>query len=135
VSVTRSHFDSLTIGSNTQTPGVVGFNTVNSLLTRVGVRGGTSWIVDNKVVIAPFVTLSAWHEFEHNAAAAVNFPASTPIPVTVTRVGTFYQTSVGASFQVLNTGALGFLKLDLRSGEKLEGWSLNGGARYTFTPG
>jgi outer membrane autotransporter protein len=135
VSVTRSKFDSLTIGSNTATPGVVAFDTVKSLLTRLGIRGGTSWVVDNKVVIAPFATLSMWHEFEKNAGADVNFPASQPIPVTVTRVGTFYQLGLGASFQVLNTGALGFLKLDLRSGDKIEGWSLNGGARYTFTPG
>ena len=54
------------------------------------------------------------------------------IPVTTTRVGTFYQASAGISGQVLNTGLLGFVRGDARFGENLSGWSLLAGGRYTF---
>ncbi len=56
----------------------------------------------------------------------------TPIPLAVTRVGTFYQGTGGLTFQVLNTGFLGFFKGDIRWGDNLSGWTAQGGARCTF---
>jgi hypothetical protein len=79
--------------------------------------------------------VGVWHEFENNATSTLNFGSVPTIPIAVSRVGTFYQGSAGATFQLLNFGATGFFRADVRGGDKFEGWSLNAGARYTFAPG
>jgi hypothetical protein len=72
-----------------------------------------------------------WREFAGDAASTATL-AGTAIPITATRVGTFYQASVGVSGQIVNTGLLGFVRGDARFGENLSGWSLLGGGRYTW---
>ena len=98
---------------------------------RAPLRGGTSINVQDKFALQPFAQLSVWHEFQDQASSTVTL-AGTPIPLTVTRVGTFYQGSGGVTFQVLGTGFLGFMKGDVRWGENLSGWTAQGGARYTW---
>jgi hypothetical protein len=36
--------------------------------------------------------------------------------------------------QLLNTGWLGYARVDFRTGDNIEGVSVNGGIRYQFTP-
>ena len=54
--------------------------------------------------------------------------------LTLDRIGTFYQVGAGVGWQVLKTGLIGFARTDMRFGEKIDGASIIGGARYTFGP-
>jgi hypothetical protein len=51
-----------------------------------------------------------------------------------TNVGTYGQVALGIAGQVVGTGWLGYLRGDYRFGEHINGYSLNGGLRYQFTP-
>ncbi len=65
-------------------------------------------------------------------------PANTPLSVTqqtaTSRIGTYGQYSLGLAAQVVNTGWLGFVRVDYRNGANIEGWTGNAGLRYQFTP-
>ena len=50
------------------------------------------------------------------------------------RVGTYGQYSLGLAGQIVNTGWLGFVRVDYRNGEHIDGWTGNAGIRYQFTP-
>jgi outer membrane autotransporter protein len=128
VSWTRSSYSALAI-----TGGMLDFDPVKSLLARVGIRVGTSFNVADLVTLVPFASFSAWNEFEKSAGATATLAGSV-IPLTTTRVGTFYQGSAGLSFQVPNTGFLGFIRGDVRYGENIQGWTGLAGLRYTFGP-
>ena len=127
LSITRTKFDSLPFLSG---DGTLAFNEVKSELGRVGARVGTAFTMNN-IVWSPFATMSVWHEFE-NAATAQALVADAVIPVSTTRVGTFYQASGGLSFQLPSSGILGFVRGDGRWGENLQGWTVLGGGRATF---
>ena len=51
-----------------------------------------------------------------------------------TNLGTYGQIGVGIAGQVVNTGWLGYIRADYRDGDNIEGYSVNGGIRYQFTP-
>jgi outer membrane immunogenic protein len=51
-----------------------------------------------------------------------------------TRIGTFGQYSLGFAASVLNTGWLGYARVDYRNGENIEGLGVNAGLRYQFAP-
>jgi outer membrane autotransporter protein len=129
ISWTRSNFSSIAIPAG----GSIDFDTVQSLLGRVGFRVGRSFSVGDIVNLTPFASFSAWREFENNATATTTLSTAT-FGLTTTRVGTFYQGSAGISFQVPNTGFLGFVRGDMRFGQNIEGWTALGGLRYTFGP-
>jgi hypothetical protein len=134
LSWSRASFDSIPlVGSTPGNNNMLTFDTVQSLLGRVGVRFGTTINVADKVNLGPFVSFSAWNEFEKGAGANAILGGSV-IGLSTTRVGTFYQASGGMSFQVPNTGFLGFVRGDMRFGENIEGWTALGGLRYTFGP-
>ncbi len=46
----------------------------------------------------------------------------------------FGQVSLGSSFALLNTGWLGYVRGDYRSGSDINGFAFSGGLRYQFTP-
>ncbi len=50
------------------------------------------------------------------------------------RIGTYGQYSIGVAGQVVNTGWLGFVRVDYRNGDNIDGWTGNAGIRYQFTP-
>jgi opacity protein-like surface antigen len=89
------------------------------------------------VALQPFATVSVWHEFE---GPATTFFQDALVPPTVngttssTRVGTYGQYSLGIAAQIINTGWLGYARVDVREGPKIEGVSVNGGIRYQFNP-
>jgi outer membrane autotransporter protein len=117
--------------------GTVQFNTLDSFVGRLGLRFGTTAQYGN-VVYQPFVALSVWHEFDSNATAnytAIGLAAPSTATNNVPNIGTYGQYSLGVSGQVVNTGWLGFARVDYRSGNRLEGWSETGGIRYQYTPG
>ena len=49
-------------------------------------------------------------------------------------VGTYGQFALGSAAAILNTGWLGYGRVDYRIGENVEGWSINAGLRYQFSP-
>ena len=130
-------------------PGIQGFSgtgqiaDIDSLIGRVGLRFGTT-VESGGVVYQPFAAVSAWHEFGNSITATYQ---SCPgcfflfgVPVTATgnltssNVGTFGQYSVGVSGQIVNTGWLGFVRVDYRNGDRLDSLSGTAGIRYQFTP-
>jgi opacity protein-like surface antigen len=50
------------------------------------------------------------------------------------RIETYGQFAVGVAGQIINTGWLGYARVDYRVGPDIEGWSVNAGLRYQFTP-
>jgi opacity protein-like surface antigen len=124
-------------------PGLVQTNDIESELGRLSLRVGRTIDTPN-VIWQPFGTVSVFHEFAGNV---VNNYVSLPnsafvggIPVTfnqttsTSRIGTYGQYSVGVAGQVVNTGWLGFVRVDYRNGDHIDGWTGNAGIRYQFTP-
>jgi opacity protein-like surface antigen len=123
--------------------GTAQINDITSEIGRVGLRVGTTVEAGN-VVLQPFVAASVWHEFAgavtgtYTSCANCLFIFGNPATVTgqmnTTGVGTFGQYSVGVSGQLVNTGWLGFVRVDYRDGDHLQSLSGTGGIRYQFTP-
>lgn len=122
-------------------PGTVQTDDVKSELGRISVRVGTNFTTPYAAV-QPFVTGSIYHEFAGDVTTTfVTAPAADPIlggslqgSLTTDRIGTYGQVSAGVAGQMLNTGWLGYVRGDYRFGENVEGWTLNTGIRYQFTP-
>jgi outer membrane autotransporter protein len=132
LSYTVSNFDNLPIANGAA---VLGFNEVKSVLGRAGARVGTGFAYGG-FNWSPFGIALVQHEFAGNSTGTFTSSAlgSTPFDLSATRVGTFYQTSLGISFQSQTTGLLGFVRADWRSGDSLHGGGILGGIRYTFGP-
>jgi opacity protein-like surface antigen len=134
----------LPIGPNTivAESGTLEFQDVESFLGRASVKLGTSVpLLGGQVVAYPFLTASVFHEFLGNATATLvsngTFPAfGTSIPfqgigtLTTSSVGTYGQFGAGSAFQLSNTGWLGFARVDYRTGENIQGYSVSAGLRY-----
>jgi opacity protein-like surface antigen len=127
-------------------PGTLTIDDIKSTLGRLSVRTGTT-IVTDKVVWQPFATASVYHEFEGDVTANyrnTNDPILAPLAgflpgnfnanLSTNRVGTYGQFALGVAGQVVGTGWLGYVRGDYRTGENIDGWSLNGGLRYQFQP-
>lgn len=123
-------------------PGRLQINDIKSTLGRLSVRAGTT-IVSDKIVWQPFATASVYHEFEGSSTASfTGDPATSALiglpaigaALSTDRVGTYGQFALGVAGQLVGTGWLGYIRGDYRTGDQIEGWSLNGGIRYQFTP-
>jgi outer membrane autotransporter protein len=119
--------------------GVYTINAVDSIIGRAGLRVGTSVQAGN-VGLQPFAAASVWNEFASNATStflcadpSICGPGAVSVNLSTTRVGTFGQFGLGTAMQILNTGWLGFVRVDYRTGEFIQGWDLTGGVRYQFT--
>ncbi len=130
--------------------GTLSTSDVQSDIGRLSLRAGTSAQVGN-LALQPFVSASLFHEFAGNinssfvTCANCNFFSVTGAPGTfsnanfasntsTSRIGTYGQYSAGVAGQIVNTGWLGFVRVDYRNGQNIEGWSGTGGIRYQFTP-
>ena len=153
----RTSFDSFSavgqpgVGQGANISGTVKVDDITTQLGRLSLRVGTS-VQSGNLALTPFFTASVFHEFAGNVtsnfAACANcsfFGPGVPVPggfspatftaaTTTTRVGTYGQYSLGIAGQVVNTGWLGFARVDYRNGETIEGWSGTAGLRYQFTP-
>jgi opacity protein-like surface antigen len=133
--------------SNLNIPGVISTNDIESEIGRLSVRAGKTIETPN-VIWQPFFTASVFHEFAGNvltnysslpnaaflAADGVRTPVNISEQTSTSRVGTYGQYSLGVAAQLVNTGWLGFVRVDYRNGENIEGWAGNAGVRYQFTP-
>ena len=139
-------FNYLTAGNpniDDRLSGTLQLNDIHSDIGRLGVRFGTTVEAWN-IAWQPFAAVSVWHEFGPNVtsnyatcpgcAAVGQFPVVVSASSSTTNIGTFGQYSLGTSASVPGTGWLGFVRVDFRDGNKLEGWSGTGGIRYQFTP-
>jgi opacity protein-like surface antigen len=128
--------------------GVISTNDIESEIGRLSVRAGKTIETPN-VIWQPFFTASVFHEFAGNVvtnyssppnAAFISGDANGVVPAnfsqqtSTSRVGTYAQYSLGVAAQLVNTGWLGFVRVDYRNGENIEGWAGNAGIRYQFTP-
>ena len=120
--------------------GTLQFNSIDSFIGRAGLRFGTT-LQSGNVVYQPFVAVSAWHEFGNDiqanysiCMACLGLTGSTGASITVPNIGTYGQYSLGVNGQIANTGWLGYVRVDYRNGDHIEGWSGTGGIRYQFTP-
>lgn len=124
--------------------GVVRTDDVVSQIGRLSVRAGKAIATPN-VIWQPFVSASIFHEFAgavgSNYTSLNGVVGGPPTPFTynqrtlTSRVGTYGQYSAGIAGQIVNTGWLGFLRVDYRNGDNIDGWTGNAGIRYQFTPG
>jgi opacity protein-like surface antigen len=145
----KTRVDSFT-SAGTPTLPIVGTNSINdinSAIGRLSLRVGTTMTSGN-MIWQPFGSVSVFHEFAgpvtslYNSLNATFIPAGGPPPLpatytqttSTTRVGTYGQYSLGLAGQVANTGWLGFVRVDYRNGDNINGWTGNAGIRYQFTP-
>ena len=123
----------------------------DSLLGRASLRVGRNFIVDG-YALQPFFTASVINEFgapvrtslATNIDGVLGFAGTTAFGpgvnaeqtgrISTYRIGTYGQFSVGLAGQILNTGWLGYVRGDYRTGDRVEGWGISGGLRYQFTP-
>jgi opacity protein-like surface antigen len=123
--------------------GSTSINVIQSDIGRAGVRVGTTVEMSN-LVLQPFLAASVWHDFAGDITAHYascpncifvgGAPAALTANMTTNNVGTFGQYSVGIAGQVVNTGWLGFVRMDYREGPQMVGLSGTGGIRYQFLP-
>ncbi len=101
------------------------------------------------VVLQPFVTASVINEFGAPVRTdiatglgavgnAIGLPGlgvlDSSARLRTGRIGTYGQFSGGIAGQILNTGWLGYVRGDYRTGDRVDGWGVSGGLRYQFTP-
>jgi opacity protein-like surface antigen len=123
-------------------PGQLRIDDIDSTLGRLSVRTGTT-IASGNMIWQPFATLGVYHEFEGSINSAFDGVQAgqvfgvTGLPsglISSTNIGTYGQIGLGVSAQVVNTGWLGYIRGDFRDGDNIQGFSVNGGLRYQFTP-
>src|SRR5262249_23000564 len=133
----RTHVDPL-FSSGTQIladvvgafpPSILQVNTFDRVLGRFGIRVGTTFAAGD-VVPQPVATAAVWREFAGNVTTTVNgSPIANGIAVnpdfiesaTTSRVGTYGQFGLGLAGQIVNTGWLGYARVDFREGQNIDG--------------
>jgi opacity protein-like surface antigen len=143
----RTHVDSLAFpgsivfGTGALPPWMLTVNDIESTLGRFSVRAGTT-VRTGGMLLQPFASVGVFHEFQGGVTSsltsdypAVGLPAQTySSKITTAGVGTYGQFGLGLVAQVADTGWVGYVRGDYRTGESIEGWTLNGGLRYQFGP-
>lgn len=128
------------LGTGVALPAQVSISEIYSAIGRVGVRAGTT-VDEGSVILQPFGTASFFREFQGNPTATANSISSVPgVPaatgsLATTGIGNYGQFGLGVAGQIKDTGWLGYIRADYRTGDNIQGWSLNGGVRYQFDPG
>jgi opacity protein-like surface antigen len=115
--------------------GALQFQDVESALGRASMTLGTSLpLAGGEIVAYPFLTASVFHEFEGNVTASIAIAGTLPIQgsgnFTASSVGTYGQFGAGSAFELADTGWLGFARVDYRTGDNIQGYSVIGGLRY-----
>jgi outer membrane autotransporter protein len=137
--------------TNVTFPGTLRVDDIKNTIGRLSLRAGTSF-TSNNVVWQPFAVASVFHDFDGKVTSrfdsnpfantvAIFAPGFFPLGfprftgnVSATGIGTYGQIGVGVAGQIVNTGWLGYIRGDYRHGDNIDGYSINGGIRYQFTP-
>jgi opacity protein-like surface antigen len=131
----------LVSGGSSFARGSVTVDDIDSFLGRASVSVGTSF-VDRGITWQPFFTASVFHEFAGDVTVR-SLESGTAsgldgLLLTTTSsggIGTYGQFALGTAAVLGNSGWLGYSRVDYRIGDHVEGWSVNAGLRYQFTPG
>jgi hypothetical protein len=107
------------------------WSSLNSQVGRLGVDISAIYQLSSTVLLVPFVNASVWHEFAGDVKA-VTIAGGNPIRTSTNRVGTYGQVGAGLAFTAPTQGVTGFVRGDLRFGERINGYALNGGMRWQF---
>jgi Autotransporter beta-domain len=110
-------------------PAILSFSDFRSTLARGGVRVGKT-IAMETYAIQPYVQANVWHEFAGNLRQNL-FVNNGNVPISLNRIGTFYQFGAGAAFQTV-TGWVGFAQADVRTGNKVKAYSATVAIRHQF---
>lgn len=111
--------------------GYLDFNPFTTALGRVGGRLGTSFLLEDQLVLQPFGTASVWREFAGNTTTTFLTPGASAL-LQVERIGTFGQVGLGISGQFVKSGILGFARGDYRFGDHISGYAAVFGLRCQF---
>jgi len=140
-------------------PGTISVDNIYSALGRVSLRVGTNIVTDNWI-LQPFATVSGYREFVSSNSASLTINATSsgpittinpgigfacvrggaPVPCTITgnlsatNIGNYGQFGLGVVAVLPNTGWLGYVRADYRTGDRISGWAMNGGLRYQMNP-
>ena len=130
--------------------GTVTVQDIDSILGRATLSVGTSF-TNGPVTWQPFFSASVFHEFagDVTASSLATGNVNNTVPVTQNNgvngltlginsqggLGTYGQFALGTAAVLGNSGWLGYGRVDYRIGENIEGWSVNAGLRYQFSPG
>jgi opacity protein-like surface antigen len=121
--------------------GTVAIDDINSVLGRASVSAGTTF-AHGGITWQPFFTASVFHEFAGDVTARstilnTNTNANNAVLTTKSEggIGTYGQFALGTAAVLGNSGWLGYARTDYRIGDNIDGWSVNAGLRYQFTPG
>jgi opacity protein-like surface antigen len=123
-------------------PAIFEIERFQSILGRASLRVGTNF-VSGGVAWQPFATASVFHEFAGNINSNLRFALPDALipggfsfngDMSSSRIETYGQFALGIAGQIVNTGWLGYARVDYRVGPDIEGWSINAGLRYQFTP-
>jgi opacity protein-like surface antigen len=121
-------------------PGTVSINNIYSALGRVSLRVGTSFSTENWI-LEPFVTVSGFREFQGNNSAtltgnfgALGIPLQLGGNLTATNIGNYGQFGLGIVAILPNTPWLAYVRGDYRTGDHIDGFTMNGGIRYQLNP-
>ncbi len=146
-----TNIDSFNVSGSPESPtnpsgGIVTNLATNQIISEMGrasLRAGTT-VTSGNVIWQPFGSVSVFHEFAGNVTATGStlpgqvvlggLPIAIAGQTSTSRVGTYGQYSLGLAGQIVNTGWLGFVRVDYRDGENINGWTGNAGIRYQFTP-
>ena len=131
VAISKGRYRFGDVGFATAPGDRVSFAPTDSLLGRAGVNIGTNFQATEKLILAPFIHASVWHEFARDAKATATLAGLT-FDVATQRVGTFGQVGAGLQFKMLDTPFLGFVRGDVRFGDKIQGKALNLGLKMQF---
>ena len=120
--------------------GVVTIDDIESVLGRVSFTVGKNF-TSRGVAWQPYFTASVYNEFAGNVHAT-SVVANTGNPgidglrlnTSTERVGTYGQFALGTAAAIINTGWVGYARVDYRTGADIDGWGINAGLRYQFTP-
>ena len=107
-------------------PGTISINALYSTLGRVSLRAGTTISTENWI-LQPFATISGFREFfGNNSATITGGLAALGIPsfsgqLSSTNIGNYGQFGLGVVAILPNTGWLGYIRADYRTGDHIDG--------------
>lgn len=113
--------------------GTATFADIESLLGRAGVRVGTTFTTPT-LAVSPYAVASVWHEFADPTLTSFTCGGCAfSLDLSSSRIGTYAQFGLGLAVQVVNTGWLGYARVDYRTGDNIEGIAGNVGIRYQWS--
>ncbi|HWY88948.1 MAG TPA: outer membrane beta-barrel protein, partial [Gemmataceae bacterium] len=113
----------------------------DNLTGRASIRVGTTFPY-GQYIFQPFATASVLHEFADPISSQVNTLDVAPGGgfflqsglFSTARIGTYGQFGLGVAEYTADSGWTSFVRSDYRVGSRFNGWSVAGGARYSFNP-